>query len=340
MPFLRLAFTSPQIPGAQIPGAHAPLKRIGLALIASLMMIGSGLAADARKPDLGALIEPSTLKAVLGQPNLALLDIRSGDTKVLGAKLFEAGHIPGAVHADYAFASWRLPREKVSVYLPEPAQFEALASDLGLSNDQHVVIIHDGKDASSFGAAARVYWTFKSMGHTALSILNGGHEAWVKAGLPLEQGSKTPSPGIFEARPNPALRASLDDVLAAKAVTLVDSRPPSFYSGLEKHRAVAAFGHIPGARSVPHSNAIGEDQRVKDKASLTAAYAEALGGEAVVSYCNTGHWAATNWFVLSEVLGKSNVTLYDGSMLEYAAENRGPVATAPLQAAKPTPKTN
>jgi thiosulfate/3-mercaptopyruvate sulfurtransferase len=36
-----------------------------------------------------------------------------------------------------------------------------------------------------------------------------------------------------------------------------------------------------------------------------------------LSFCNTGHWAATNWFALSEVLGQPNVKLYAGSMVDW-----------------------
>ena len=46
----------------------------------------------------------------------------------------------------------------------------------------------------------------------------------------------------------------------------------------------------------------------------------------MVSYCNTGHWAATAWFVLSVVLGRPDVRLYDGSMVEWTADARRPVA--------------
>jgi thiosulfate/3-mercaptopyruvate sulfurtransferase len=45
----------------------------------------------------------------------------------------------------------------------------------------------------------------------------------------------------------------------------------------------------------------------------------------VISYCNTGHWAANNWFVLSELLGNKNVTLYDGSMVEWTSDISLPV---------------
>ena len=41
-------------------------------------------------------------------------------------------------------------------------------------------------------------------------------------------------------------------------------------------------------------------------------------GDEVVSFCNTGHWAATDWFALSEVAGIENVKLYPGSMVEYS----------------------
>ncbi len=45
----------------------------------------------------------------------------------------------------------------------------------------------------------------------------------------------------------------------------------------------------------------------------------------MTSYCNTGHWAATDWFVLSEVLGRKDVKLYPGSMVEWTADARRPV---------------
>lgn len=302
------------------------LAALGLAF--PLALAAGAARAEPAKP-LRGVIDATELKARLGQPALVVVDIRSGETREKGRATYLAGHIPGAVHADYAHASWRLPREKISVYLPEPAQFEALAGELGIANESDVVIVHEGADATSFGAAARVYWTFKAMGHASIAILDGGYRGWtLDAANPVAQGGVTPTASIYEAKLRPELRADLGEVLAASrngTTTLVDSRPPSFFSGLEKHRAVASFGHVPGAVNVPHSSAIGSDFRLKDKASLERAFAIAKDGPAI-AYCNTGHWAATDWFVLSEVLGRSDVKLYDGSMLEYAAEKKGPVA--------------
>lgn len=295
-----------------------PFAGLSLAVLATLAHAGEPLR---------GVIDAPALKARLSERNLVVLDIRSGESREAGRANFVAARIPGAVHGDYAHASWRLPRDKVSVYLPEPAQFEALVGELGISNESDVVVVHEGTDATSFGSAARVYWTFKSMGHSSVAILDGGFRGWQQAGYPVESAAPKQSQAtIYEAKPVQGLRAKLDDVLAAQSskVALIDSRPETFFSGAEKHKGVAAFGHIPGAINVPHHSAIGPDFRLKDKASLAKAFSTAGDGAAIV-YCNTGHWAATDWFVLSEVLGRRDVKLYDGSMLEYASEKKGPV---------------
>jgi thiosulfate/3-mercaptopyruvate sulfurtransferase len=41
-----------------------------------------------------------------------------------------------------------------------------------------------------------------------------------------------------------------------------------------------------------------------------------------VSFCNTGHWASINWFVLSELLGVPDTRLYAESMVEWSQADR------------------
>ena len=38
----------------------------------------------------------------------------------------------------------------------------------------------------------------------------------------------------------------------------------------------------------------------------------------IVSFCNTGHWAATNWFALSELSGLKGAKLYPESMVGWS----------------------
>lgn len=300
---------------------HVLASLIAAALLAPLTGAMAGT-------PLRGLIDGPGLLARLGEKTLVVVDIRSGETREKGRALFQSGHIPGAVHADYAHASWRLPRENTSLYLPEPAQFEALAGDLGIAPESDVVIVHEGTDSSSFGAAARVYWSFKAMGHASIAILDGGYKSWTDdKARPVATGGSTPVPAIYEARPDASLRARLGDVLKAResGTLLVDSRPEAFFSGKEKHKAIPVAGHIPGAVNIPHARAFTADNRLKDKVSLAREFSAAANSSGAIAYCNTGHWAATDWFVMSEVLGLPGVKLYDGSMLEYSLEKKGPV---------------
>jgi thiosulfate/3-mercaptopyruvate sulfurtransferase len=167
------------------------------------------------------------------------------------------------------------------------------------------------------------------MGHASIAILDGGWQGWTADRTrKIATGASAPTPAIYDAKPVPGLRAGLDDVLAAEktGAILVDSRPESFFNGLEKHKAVERFGHIPGAINVPHARALGADFKLRDRESLAREFTAARHAKGAIAYCNTGHWGATDWFVLSEILDQPNVRLYDGSMLEYAAEKRGKIA--------------
>ena len=120
----------------------------------------------------------------------------------------------------------------------------------------------------------------------------------------------------------------LDRDVAWGGATLIDARPASFFLGKEKAPNAAAYGHIPGALSLDSASYYDDKtNRLKPKAELAALSAHVPAGPAV-SYCNTGHWAATDWFVLHELLGREDVRLYDGSMVEWTANPNRPVESA------------
>ncbi len=135
-----------------------------------------------------------------------------------------------------------------------------------------------------------------------------------------------PNAAIYEAKPEPGLRASwMMCCRPATAARFWSIPAGNLLFGKEKHKAIPVAGHIPGAVNIPHSRAFTEDFRLRDKAALARDFSSAAGPAGTIAYCNTGHWAATDWFVLSEVLNQPGVKLYDGSMLEYSLEKKGPV---------------
>jgi thiosulfate/3-mercaptopyruvate sulfurtransferase len=301
------------------------LRRIAAGLALALAVAAPAMAADAPP-----LVTPEWLNGHLSDPNLVVLDIRSAIDGG-GAKAYAAAHVPGAVHSDYDKDGWRVTRNDVPFMVPTTPELEKLIGDLGIDEDSQVVVVPAGVSVLDFGSAARTYWTLKYVGVKKLSILDGGVAAWTQAGLPVESGVKAPSPKIFTATIDKSVLAQVSDVEklgTSGGATLVDARPASFFAGKEKAPNAAAYGHIPGALSLDSAEFYDDKaNRLKPKAQLSAIATQIPAGPAV-SYCNTGHWAATDWFVLHELLGRDNAKLYAGSMVEWTSNASRPIESA------------
>ncbi len=273
------------------------------------------------------LVSPQWLSEHRADSDIVVLDIRS----VIdggGAEAYAKAHIPGAIHSDYDKAGWRVSRNGQPLMVPSQTALEKLIGESGIDEDSHVVIVPAGVSATDFGAAARIYWTLKAAGHPAISILDGGFAAWQAAGLPVESGNNVPSPKIFSGKFNEALLAELEEVERNPNATLVDARPANQFNGKEKAGLAKAYGHIPGAISIDSASFYDPaTNRLRPKAELAAIASKVPAGP-VVTYCNTGHWAATDWFVLSEILGRPNVRLYAGSMVEWSSDAHRPIASS------------
>ena len=187
------------------------------------------------------------------------------------------------------------------------------------------MIVSHGDSDTDFGAAARVYWTLKSSGFTELSVLNGGLLAWTNAGLPLSKETITPKPTQLDITWDDTWSVSTQEItqMASGEIQgkLIDARTPAFFMGEKAHKSAARPGTLPNAQSLPYTNFFGSGTTALKESIDVASLKSTLGieaGDAVVSFCNTGHWAATDWFAMSEVAGIENVKLYPGSMVEYS----------------------
>jgi thiosulfate/3-mercaptopyruvate sulfurtransferase len=272
----------------------------------------------------GPLVSPAWLSENLDVSKLVIIDLRNKIDEG-SYETFLEGHIPGAIHSDYLKDGWRVSRDGVVGLLPEADQFQSLARRLGVSSDAHVVVVPAGVSSTDFGSAARAYWSFKVFGHNNVSILDGGFAAWrdYAPGNIATGAFVAPEPGNFVARFNPEYYIGTPAVAAFATnpgqALLVDGRTDmQFYAG-SKHPKAAKAGRIPSAVLMDQDKAYSpESNRLKSRDELASIYSD-LGEKTIVSYCNTGHWAATNWFVMSEILGQKNVKLYDGSMVEWTA---------------------
>ena len=254
-----------------------------------------------------------------------VLDIRSA-VDGGGVAAYEAAHVPGAIHTDYVKDNWRAVKGMATGMLPELSYLAGLFGRLGLKPDLHAVIVSAGTSPGDFCAAARVYWTLKVCSHDRVSILDGGMVAW--QGRPVKSGQEAAAPAsAYPVKFREELRADLAKVeagIASGSETMLDSRSASYFAGNEKSPQAKRGGRLPKAKLLDHTQVFDPaTKRLKSKADLDKLFGN-LPPLPVVNYCNTGHQAAANWFVLSEVLGRP-AKLYDGSMSEWTEDEARPV---------------
>jgi thiosulfate/3-mercaptopyruvate sulfurtransferase len=207
--------------------------------------LGLGLSLGASAWALAAqpLLNPEQLQPLLQQADVRLIDIRD-------PKAFEAGHIAQAANAPYG--KWRGPATNPGE-LPDQAKLVALVQSLGLTPATHAIVISSGADATDFGAAARVYWTLKSLGLKELSIVNGGMKAWESAGKPLGKTQTQIAPSSYAPTFDANWLATQQDVgkhIDLSNAALVDSRPDAFYLGKTRAPAAKLSGTLPGAQQL------------------------------------------------------------------------------------------
>lgn len=277
--------------------------------------------------DVTPLVTAEWLQAHAGDENLKIIDIRD---KIAETDLGGLPYIAHAAVAPYGSAGWRVEVEGVPGQIPPPEQIAELIGSLGIDGDDHVVIVPWGTDSSEFGGATRVYWTFKYLGHDAVSILDGGWRQYDALGGERVAEPATPVAATFPVQLRPEMRATTADVEAAltSGVKLVDGRPEEQYLGQSKSPVVRIEGTIPGAVNLPHSKLYSAEYASFAQPDTVSALSRALGladDEKNIVFCNTGHWASIAWFALHEVAGNENTAMYDGSMAEWTADPARPV---------------
>ncbi|OWT54804.1 sulfurtransferase [Candidimonas nitroreducens] len=293
-------------------------------LISSLLAavaVGLSASAWAAQP----LLTPTELNGIRQNPDVRVIDIRL-------PKEYAAGHIPGAVSAPYG--QWRGPADDPGKLPPED-KLVALVRSLGLDANTHAVVVSSGADSTDFGGSARVYWTLKYLGLTNLSILNGGLKAWAGAGLAQDRQVPSVAPTQYAVHLDESLIATTKQVAAQvnnPQTRLIDARPRKFYLGDVKAPTALVPGTIKGAVSLENGKWFKPGTSIfvdPEKARQIAAAELAHPAQETISFCNTGHWAATDWFALSEVVGVKNVRLYPASLAEWTHDSSLPMQNVP-----------
>ncbi|GGD68865.1 sulfurtransferase [Croceicoccus mobilis] len=279
------------------------------------------------------LISTAELADSLEAGNVILLDASyhlSGTGRDARAE-YEAGHIPGAAFLD--LGTLCDDASALDNTVPTAQQFEARVRALGVSNDSRVVLYDD----SPLHSAARGWFLFTLFGATDVRILDGGLAKWKAESRPETGDVPLPTTGDFIAAPNPGLLRDKSAVLASLGSDeqVVDARGAGRFSGTDPEpRPGMASGHIPGARNLPIGLLYEADGTMKDAAGIEA---EFIGAgvdlhRPVITSCGSGVTAAVLSLGLA-MLGKRDVSLYDGSWSDWGSDPDTPKQSGPAGAA-------
>ena len=262
------------------------------------------------------ILSPEQLEKSLGKEPWLIIDLSKPE-------LYNASHVPGAVHLDYA--QLVTARPPVMGLLPENDHLSAVFSRLGLTPDTHVVAYDD----EGGGRASRLLWTLDVVGHRHLSLLDGGRQAWLAQGRPVRSGQESHPASDYHAIDHGAARADMAYIrahLTDPAVVRVDARSPLEYSG--QKRLAERGGHIPGAVNFDWITAMDlqNNLRLKPAEKLRRALT-ALGitqDKEVIVYCQTHHRSAHTYVVLKS-LGYTKIKGYPGSWSEWGNQSDTPI---------------
>ena len=274
-----------------------------------------------------SLVDCQWLKVHLNDPHVVVVDTRWYLLNpAQGQEEYVTEHIAGALYlsidTDLSAQAWDGPGRHP---LPKPDRFVATMSQAGIDHTCHVVIY----DSAGGSIATRLWWLLRYYGHTNVSILDGGWQAWVASGGAVRSGNETRAARKFVGTPNHSMTVDADQVDRLRhdqQVLILDARAYERYTG-----AVEPFGpragHIPGAISAPFAGNLTPDGTLKSATDLTARYHDlgAHQAQQVVCYCGSGVTATHDIFALH--LAGIDATLYPGSWSDWSSQEARQIAT-------------
>ncbi len=231
---------------------------------------------------------------------------------------FEAGHIPGSAFLDQVT---ELSDQDSALRFTalDPDRLAAAFAARGVGADSRVVLY----DRAFNMWATRVWWLLRSIGFDGAAVLDGGWKAWTTDGR--EQATGTGAEfgtGSLTAAPRSGLIVGRGEVEAAttdEAVCLVNALSPQVHDGSDTSYGRA--GHIPSSTNVFAVSLVDpETHRYRPVEELRATFDEAgVDDGRIITWCGGGIAATSDAFILTALLGRDDVGIYDGSLSEWVA---------------------
>ena len=245
--------------------------------------------------------------------NQVIIDTRS-------AADYAAGHITNAIN----LLPSALDTSATSHDLNTASAVAAVLGAAGVSNTATIIVYGKGDPAVDFGGPERVFWALEYLGvGKVVSVLDGGYTKWVADGRTVVTTATTLPATTFTA---PAVVAAR---LATKADVVAHYADPTYAIADSRFNADYVTAHIPNAINILETDFLNADKTTKSKADIKTML-DAKGvtaGKKVIAHCYVGYMSAQGYFMF-RMMG-FNVSNYDGSWTEWAADTTLPTNTGP-----------
>ncbi|MGD1949030.1 MAG: sulfurtransferase [Leptolyngbyaceae cyanobacterium] len=237
----------------------------------------------------------------------------------LGQQQYDAGHIPSAYYLDLNRHLSSAGQEHGGRHpLPNWSKFVNNLNLLGIqSSPPTPVVIYD---ASRFAFAARLWWMLRYLGHDNVTLLEGGLNAWVEAGLSLSNETPRPQVGRFVPEPQANWIVDIDYIRQHKdnlGTMVIDSRSADRFRG-EREPIDPIAGSIPGSVNYFWQDISTQAGALKSAEELANHWRAVDDADEVIVYCGSGVTACVNLFS-QVVAGKSMGKLYPGGWSDWCS---------------------
>jgi thiosulfate/3-mercaptopyruvate sulfurtransferase len=270
--------------------------------------------------DIPPIVSVDWLMKNLDNPKVRVVDIRK-------AEEYEESHIPKAFSVPYG--TWALKKGELDNEIPTEHDLIGTIRSAGIATGSWVIVAGNTDSTTDQVNQTRVAWTLKYAGIGNVAVLDGGFNKWIDESRPLSSEQVRPAAEAFT--PVWARRSIVqkDHVLSRIGKTVIlDARLPDYYFGVAKLPSITRFGHITHARDLPSAWIFTKEGTFKSAEELAAMASGVAGHDKsreIIVYCDTGRLASGWWWVLSEILGFTDVRLYDGSSQEWSKDAHVPM---------------
>ena len=306
-----------------------PLWRFcGIGVLVLVLVGWAGTATAAKWANPGLLVTPETVKQNAAKSDWVIVDCRN-------LRDYAKGHIPGAISLGKRCK--KALRDSTARVFRNTSKYEKLLGKVGIGNDTHVVFYHG--NIKTLTDATVGFWVLEYLGHDKVYVLNGGLEAWRKAGNRLDNKPVRKKATTFKVNVVSSRYSPTDEILniargAAKGTQLVDSRTKKEFLG--KDMRAMRGGHIPNATlNRSHLDTLLKKKDPKtgkmvptgylDPDAATKAFGSLDRSKRTIGYCQTGT-RSTMTYLQFRLLGFKDPANWDESWRVYGSQPSYPAA--------------